>query len=204
MTTRFHNMSVDKLLVLLTNKVNHSVTAIQDAAEILYELHTRGESHPFMREGIFKFYKEIARLELSPKAVMVFAGIPSILNQIKGLPLEQQDAIAMGETVSVVEIDAKGGLTVVEKPVLRLNQKQLERVIQNGCIVPVSEQEKKARAEAAKVPIKTNAVSRIKVDKKSKLLIFGAMKFSPEDLRDSLRELGFKLTRIDSRNRTDD
>lgn len=194
---KYHNTESSQLFELIQQRIGTLRDNMADVCHMLAELDSRGETHPAMGVGALRHFKLVANGTLSPLAAFVFNGIPSILDKLKGMPLDQQEGIAKGEKLDVVTIDLKGAVVVEQKPITRLAQPELNRVIVNAKIVPVKDQEKAARAAAARQPVRATTTSRIKVDKKARQLIFGNMKFAPEDLTDALRELGFRMVRIE-------
>lgn len=194
---KYHNTETSQLVDLISQRIGMLRENMADVCQMLSELDARGETHPAMGVGPLRHYKLVSTGVLSSLAAFTFGGIPSILEKLKGMSLDQQDKIAKGEKLEVVTIDAKGAVVIDHKPITRLAQPELDRVIVKAKIVPAKHQEKAARSAAARQPVRTTTTSRIKVDKKARQIIFGNMKFAPEDLTDALRELGFRMIRIE-------
>jgi hypothetical protein len=201
MKSKYHNQTVPELFASLKGAVLDSAASLKEASEILVELRSRGESHPFMYEGVLRWHREIADGRLSALAVIAFGGMQTILSRLVGLPLKEQDAYAQGETASVAEIEPKSGNVVrAEKPILRLPADQLDLVFAAPGKVRSFEAQRKlliSRKGAAKVsPLPRREHSMLWADVRSGEVVYGNIRMKPSDLAGPLSELGFKIERV--------
>src|SRR6185312_4651239 len=65
------------------------------------ELERRGEDLADLRQGLAKTLPLIAAGRLAAEAVVAFAGRPSLLRALEGVPLERQRSLANGEPIQV-------------------------------------------------------------------------------------------------------
>lgn len=198
MTTKYHNSTTAELYAALAATVDQTSTAIVAASEILLELRKRGENHPLMREGVFVWFEHIAAGQLSPKAALAFAGVNSVIRKLVGLDTALQDRIADGEEIPVAELDSTGKIVRSQKPILRMDQAQLDRAFDASKLRPLPAQEKMLRSEQARdaASPKTAKKERITADQESGVLRVANTKIAPEELREPLRALGFRLIRV--------
>lgn len=85
---------------------------------IWQELEKRGENLDDLRHGLARTLPLIAAGRLAAEAVVAFAGRPSVLRALEGVPLEQQRALARGEPLKVIDLANPGG--TVEMPLAQL------------------------------------------------------------------------------------
>lgn len=67
------------------------------------ELERRGEDLSDLRHGLARTLPLIASRRLAAAAVVAFAGRPSVLRAIEGLPLDEQIALANGRAIPVID-----------------------------------------------------------------------------------------------------
>jgi hypothetical protein len=191
----FSNYSTSELLGLLKDAVTDTTAGIKRAADILLELKSRGECHPFTRSGTLRYFAEISDGRLTPLAALVLGEFPSIIKKIIGLPADQQDSIASGAPIPVAEMDNIGNMVTTEKNIMRMTPREIETVFDGSSIRDVKAQQHLVRR--ASIPVaRTSERPRIPVDVAGGRLIFGNMKVGVEELRAPMRELGFKIVRM--------
>lgn len=197
--TRFHNLTTPALVQELETLTNVTAASIKSAATILQELKTRGETHPLMREGAFRFYQEIAANKLSAKAVLAFAGVNSILRNLIGLPMEKQDAFAKGAKLTIATHDTTGKIKSVEKPLIQLSVRQLDLAFDGaGGVRAFNEQAQIISARTANRPSSRRSILpvAIRADQKTGELVCGQLRFTPHQLTAAMQKLGFKIVRV--------
>lgn len=94
------------------------------------ELERRGEDLSDLRRGLARTLPLIAAGRLAAEAVVAFAGRPSVLRAIEGVPLEEQRSLAQGRPVVV--IDPAEPKAVQEIPLDRLPSAALRLVFADG------------------------------------------------------------------------
>lgn len=193
--SNFNNHDTIALHDLLATVVDGTVKGIKRASEILVELKKRGEHSAYARGAVLSQYENIASGKLTALAAMTFANTPSIVERLIGLPAKVQDGIACGDPIPVADTDAFGSVVKTEKVVTRMTSRDLDLAFDGGKLRDVKEQERILRKDVSAVkPRQPN--ERILVDPSKSKLVFGNMKVGPEELREPLRKLGFRLVRI--------
>lgn len=197
--TKYHNTETPRLIKELSKLTEGNATSIKAASEILLELKTRGETHPLMRQGVFRFYQEIADDRLSAKAVLAFAGVNSILRNLIGVPLPRQEAFAKGERIVIATHDTTGKIKSQEKPLIQLSVRQLDLVFDAGNIRSFSDQSQILSARKDNTPARRSRIPvAIRADKSRQELVCGQLRFTPHELASALQKLGFKIIRIEA------
>lgn len=188
------SLSTEALDALFESVLDGTVSAVRRGSTILAELAQRGERRPHMREGAFRWFKEITAGSLSARAAFILGGLESKTRPLVGLPHPAQDSIAAGAPLATVEYGDKGEIVEVEKPLLQMNKQDVTLVFGNGKVRSVAEQTKILRDVPFQAkPVKTG---RFFVDLARKTIEIGKTKIEAEELAEPLRALGWKLVRI--------
>lgn len=195
MNSKYHNYTTDVLKTALT-KINVKIAeGVIAASEILLELARRGERHPYMRGGLFRWYEPLANRTLSAHAAIAFGGVGTIIRKLVGMDLLQQQELANGGKVVVAEHDATGKIIRVEKPILQLTTRQLDLAFDNGAFVPFETQRKTLGKRQPDVR-RSSVPLEIRADMETGEVVCGQMRFTPLSLVPALKKLGFKIEKI--------
>ncbi|AGR47958.1 hypothetical protein PHIM7_244 [Sinorhizobium phage phiM7] len=196
MASKLHNFSTEQLLSKLEASIRKGVDALAEGCEIIGELEKRGEVIPLMTSGLYKWYKEINAGSLLPELVIKFAGADHILSRLVGAPKKEQLEYASTGKIKVAEMDRKGEIREVEKPIARLNIEKLDLVLENGKKKTFKQQVNHLQTAAITKPSKPITTSpSVRADTKAGVLIIGGRRVEPHTLFDAMAELGFTVTR---------
>lgn len=198
MTSKYAHYKTDALKALLEKANNHLAGAIMETCEILLELHKRGERHPYMREGVLRWFESIAKGRLSIHAAIAFAGVGTIIRKLDGMDLLQQQALANGGKVVIAEHDAAGKVVRAEKPILQLTTRQLDLAFDAGMAVPFEKQRKILAARSVGPDKRRSSVAlNFRADPEKGEIICGQMRIDISDpgFLSALNELGFQIVR---------
>lgn len=172
------------------------------------ELERRGEDLSDLRRGIAATLPLIAAGTLAAEAVVAFAGRPSLMRAMIGLPLERQRAIAAGEPVQLVTAAGDGEYAVKPMPAIALTAAQVRQVFSVGEIRDADEQE--AVIEARKIgrrrrkPEESDRHYRIRPDQDRKGIWVGKAFVGQVEVVAALAELSGPLSvlNLDKENET--
>lgn len=186
--------TTDRLFKLLDTLTADTFTNVRLVSDVLAELKSRGETHPLMRDGVFRWYQQIASGQLDPSVVFTLAGIDSVISRLIGLPEEKQKAIAAGGTLSISERDeATGTAKTIERNILQMTVDQLDLVF---------EAPGKIRSIPAQEKIVMRGVRAVRrhyhrpvpyADVKTGEIVIAIHRYEPKDLVAPLKKLGYKL-----------
>lgn len=199
MTSEYSKQTTDQLLALIKRLSADVEKNIVEMAHVLTELRKRGYSHEFMKAGLLRWYVELAAGTLTPKAVITFAGVGTVLRKMTGLlPPDLQDRLASGEKIAVATHDAEGKVVTEERTILQLTTRQLDLVFDGkGAMRSIASQKKILSARKPEKDVRRSKVAVvIRADIETGELVCGQMRFKPSELVGPLRELGMQLTRI--------
>lgn len=105
----------------------HTLTRL---GQVWAELERRGEDLSDLRHGLARTLPLIASGRLAAEAVVAFAGRPSVLRAVEGLPLREQIQLSQGRAIQV--IDPADPKAVQEMPLDRLPAAALRLVFADG------------------------------------------------------------------------
>ena len=148
-------MSNQQLRARLAQSLTLSARHLAYLAVIWAELERRGEDLSDLRTGLAAYLPQIAAGVLDAEAVVRFAGKPSVLRALAGLPLEQQAALTRGEPVHVLTVNAAGEYESADMPAHLLTPAQTRLVFGDAGLRPVGEQ--RAMLESARVSARRRA-----------------------------------------------
>lgn len=168
-------MSTQQLRAELAQSLTLSAKHLAHLAIIWGELERRGEDLSDLRTGMAVYLSQIAAGRLDAEAVVRFAGQPTVLRSLAGLPLERQQALAKGEPVRVLTVDADGQYTSADMPAYTLTAAQARMVFDGDKIRSPDEQ--RATLESARVKkiarVRPGAVNKVRYDPKSDVVRIG-------------------------------
>ena len=191
----YREMSLQELYTRLASHVQAGETALIEGSKILAELKRRGETHEFMRRGLFKWFEQIDAGTLDASAVIKFAGDDQIISRLVRLPISQQAMIAKTGNVIVAEQAKTGEIIETEKSIIRMDLKQLDRVFGDKGIRTIAQQTKLLKAASAPTP-KPAAPELVRADARDGVLVIaGRHHIEPNALIEPLRRLGYKIVK---------
>jgi hypothetical protein len=198
MTTKHDNARTETLIDRLAQLTNDTADTIKQAADILTELHIRKVTHPLMRDGVLRYYAEIAEGRLSAKAALAFAGVHTVIRRLIGMPLAKQDAFAAGEETIIATHDTRGEIVSSKKPLLQLSAAQLDIAMTDGKVRPFAEQRKILAARSAVHPParRSRNPMNIRADLATGEIVCGQLRFTPHELAAAVKALGFEIVRV--------
>ena len=142
-------MTTQQLRGELARSLTISAQHLAYLAAVWAALEERGEDLSDLRIGLAVYLPQIAAGRLEAEAVLRFAGQPTVLRSMAGLPLDRQRELAKGAPVPVLSINAQGGYETVELPAYTLTAAQARMVFDGDKMRSVPEQ--RAILEAARV-----------------------------------------------------
>jgi hypothetical protein len=173
--TELLNMSSQALRERLAQSLTMTAQHLQHLSRIWAELERRGEDLSDLRTGLAVYMPQIAAGRLDAGAVIRFAGQPTILRSIAGLPLERQQALANGEPVPVLTVNADGKYEPTDMPAYALTAAQARMVFDGDKIRSGDEQ--RAMLESARVSkaarVRPGPQNRVRYDAKADVLRIG-------------------------------
>lgn len=159
-------MTNQQLRTALAQSLTMSAKHLAYLAAIWGELERRGEDLSDLRTGLAVYLPQIAAGRLDANAVIRFAGQPTVLRSIMGMPLERQRALARGEPVKVLTAAPDGTYSAAELPAYTLTAAQARMVFDGDKIR--SPEEQRASLEAVRVSraarIKPGAANHVRYD----------------------------------------
>lgn len=169
------NLSNQRLREELAKSLTFSAQHLAYLATIWAELERRGEDLSDLRTGLAVYLPQIAAGRLDAEAVIRFAGQPTVLRSIAGLPLERQQALAHGEPIKVLTVDEHGRFEPSEVPAYALTASQARMVFDGDKIRSSDEQrailESRRVSKAARV--RPGPQNRVRYDAKADVLRIG-------------------------------
>ena len=152
------SMSNEQLRGELARALTLTAAQLRYLAVIWRELERRGEDLSELRTGLAIYLPQIAAGQLTPDAVIRFAGQPSVLRAIATLPTDEQERMARGETVDVLTVGEDGSYSAVPLPAHTLTPAQARLVVGPGKLRSPTEQ--RAVLESARLAASQRQLSR--------------------------------------------
>jgi len=169
------SMSTQALRAELAKSLTMSAQHLSYLAVVWGELEKRGEDLSDLRTGLAVYLPQIAAKRLDAQAVIRFAGQPTVLRSIAGLPLDRQQELAKGASVPVLSVNAAGEYQSVELPAYTLTAAQARMVFDGDKMRSVEEQ--RAVLESVRVSksrrTRPGPENRVRLDAKADLLRIG-------------------------------
>lgn len=132
--------STDELKKALTQSLVMTAKYLEFMANIWYELEKRGEDLRKLKSEMTDYLGYIARGKLSSEAAIQFAGHKVILNNLLKLELSEQNRLAHGGTLKVVEIYSDGDYEVFDKPLTEIKYEQIKVIFNHYGLRSIEEQ----------------------------------------------------------------
>lgn len=169
------NLSNQRLREELAKSLTFSAQHLAYLATIWAELERRGEDLSDLRTGLAVYLPQIAAGRLDAEAVIRFAGQPTVLRSIAGLPLERQQALAHGEAVKVLTVDGSGRFAESEIPAYALTASQARMVFDGDKIFSSEEQRAMlaSRRVSKAIRVQPGPQNRVRYDAKADVLRIG-------------------------------
>lgn len=184
---------LQELYIELDDAIAQSVNGIVRACHVLGQLKQRGETHPVMYAGVFRWFEQVCDGSIEPTVITKFLGDEKIISRVISLSPEVQRELVETSTVTVVEVDRKGNIVEIEKHLTRLNNNQLDQVFADGRIRSFHEQLKIVKATKPKSQPPTLLVN---VDEKGGFLVIGGeYTITLDMLIEPFRRLGYEPPR---------
>ncbi|MFT3758417.1 hypothetical protein [Thauera sp.] len=171
-----NNLSTQELRAELALSLTMSARHLAYLASVWGELEKRGEDLSDLRTGMAVYLPQIASGRLDAEAVVRFAGMPTVLRSLAGLPIEEQQALAKGRPVTVLTVDSHGQYTTEDLPAYTLTASQARLAFDGDKIRSPTEQ--KAVLENARVrkiarARPGSAASRVRYDSSADVIRIG-------------------------------
>lgn len=183
-------MSTQQLRAALAQSLTMSAQHLAYLAAVWGELERRGEDLSDLRTGLAVYLPQIAAGRLEAAAVIRFAGQPTVLRSLAGLPLERQRELAQGAPVPVLAVNARGEYETIELPAYTLTAAQARMVFDGDKIRSLDEQ--RATLEAARVTraarVRPGAANRVRYDAKADVIRVGRVSATVGETTTALAE----------------
>lgn len=184
------SMSTQQLRSALAQSLAMSAQHLAYLAMIWSELEKRGEDLSDLRVGLAAYLPQIAAGRLDAEAVVRFAGQPTVLRSMAGLPLLRQNALAKGEPVKVLTVGADGQYSAVELPAYTLTAAQARMVFDGDKLR--SPEEQRAMLESARVTkasrVRPGAANRVRYDAAADVIRIGRVSATVGEITAALAE----------------
>ena len=191
-------MTNESLRAELAKQLSLTAFSLMRAAAIWTELQRRGVDMGALRSGLSAYLPRIARGELAAEAVVMFAGQKTLLQNIAGMPLEDQRKYAAGEPVSMVERDEQGRIVKISKRLRELSGREVALALGGGRIRSLAEQRLSLRQiEEQPTRKRYSSGSIAKISARDGMIHVGRVRLDPLDLSPALSKLGFRIVRHD-------
>jgi hypothetical protein len=198
--SKYHNQTsaeLRKQLKALDGQIGDMMAV---RCQIMMVLHERGDLKPQDKVGPYFWFAFIARGELSPAIALLYGDgriAQSICRRLAaGVPLDQQNRLAAGQTFAIADHDDKGEIISASKRADQMTLRQLELLIDDGRIRTFEQQKPLLGARAAPERRRSNVARTWRADSAKGELICGQMRIKPAELSTPLRALGFEIRRI--------
>jgi hypothetical protein len=200
MTSNYTEQSDKQLFSVLKTLSSDIEKNIVEMAHVLVELRRRGFTHEYTRSGILRWHRELAAGTLTPKAVITFGGVGTVLRKMTGLlPPEMQDRLAAGEKLDVATYDSEGKIVTEKRTILQLTTRQLDLVFgDKGAIRPIAAQRRILAKRKPEGDVRRSKVAlNIRADVETGDLVCGQLRIniSEPGFIAALGELGFTIIR---------
>lgn len=198
MQSDYRSLTNDQLTIKLRALLTDTSRNLYDICCILMEQYNRGELDPSMRQGVFKWFPQIARGELDPLAAYTLDGMDARVRSMVGLPLEEQRRLANGGTVTVASLTREGKVIAEDKALYQISARDFETVFDSGKVRPFLAQKAiitKRPKPTPGVAHRSNVPIDIRVDARTEEIIIGQLRVPALDIATALRKLGFRVER---------
>lgn len=190
------NVPTTQLIKVLERMNQGFVEQLIKGAAILCEIRNRKEWHIYMKNGLFRYYSEIHHEKLHPQFAMMFSGYRVVIDAVIGTPLSLQLEWALGGEVDLVEVSDAYQAVEVRKPLMRFGVSDLETAFGPQGLRTIEEQRVIVQHRVANIaPAQDADGPKIRADTKEGVLLIRRARINPLDLREALRDLGWKLVR---------
>lgn len=168
---------------------------VHEGCLIIHELHKRGEYRPYMAQGPFRFWREVAEGKLTAAAVLGFGGVKPILAKVAKLPAEQQEELLHGAPIVVVEHDEHGHIYAVAKEPMRLSQAQWDLAIGDAGYRDIDEQKAILAARGPDVR-RSSSVAEFRIDTATGEIVVGRIRLDIRDVLYRCAKAGYHTPRF--------
>ena len=145
--TQYDNLPVAEVRRLLEQALNRVNTDHRAICRLLTALHAKGESHPYMLRGPYRYYREIAEDRLHPQAAAIFHEQPDVIRRFMQMRLDVQYTLTLdinAPSLDVAVRNVKTGEVEAKKKslidVVAAGPKTVERVLGPEGVKPVEDQ----------------------------------------------------------------
>lgn len=144
-------MTTKDLLKALHESFGATVTNLVRLAMIVRALEARGEHVPCLDPSLDRYIRQIAYGNLLPEVVVRYSSVPSLMRLVALLPTPDQQRLAKGEPIKVVEVQNGQTTTRLVDP-LKMSREQRDRVFTDGRIRDEAEQANLLARNGREVP----------------------------------------------------
>lgn len=196
MTQDLTKLSVPALHRLLDGLVDELADKVAHAFSVLAELDRRGERHPLMSRGIFRWFREVDTGRLHPQALLGARAVSPVVKVLMQMPLERQRAITVGdEKVSIARFDADNSVVIRQEPFRLLSNDDLDLAFKGGKPRPEHGQRIVLARKAGPRKHVSKTKSRVVADVAKNEIIIGRQRFRPGELIVALQQLGYEVAK---------
>lgn len=207
-------LSLDELAESFRSLEREGANTVVHRCRILVEYERRGEGHPKMGRGLFKYFREVAAGTLSASLLEVIGGDAKMVEKMNLLPIAEQERLAAGDDFEHAEFDpATGNIVVRQTPITRIMPKVLDVAIGEKGYVPIEKQKKIVRSlvsekAIAKVRKEQERVAPLKpslaIDRKTfQLVVNGTIRIDIAEVFNVFKTAGWIFGRATAMRLTD-
>lgn len=192
---KLHNTPTEKLIEELINIEANTAKAIKRAADILAEMNLRGVSHPLMKNGILRYYRQIADGIMLPEFAFAFSANP-IVDLARHLAPDVQRGLLKKPVLPAAAYDKDAKIVAVNVQVASVAKRDLLMIIGEQGIRSFNEQKKILQLRKGPDVRRSTRSFTVKPDKATGELVINSVRLTPHDLTAALKVLGFEIRKI--------
>lgn len=184
------SLTTDELLARLESGLARTAADLAELALVFGELESRGYDLSGLRIGMARYLRSIARGQTTPQVVVRFSGLPSLLDRVMQLPLEEQARLAEGGKVSLA-VFASEGDRITERLIdpLLLTGPQRLQVFGEGVIRTIEQQVPLLTQQVTLSKRKARPGQRVKALRETGEIQVGSRRYSAAELLAALASL---------------
>lgn len=155
--------STDELKLMFHTGLEVTAQYIKDLAEIWRELESRGEDLSELSSSITKYFPLISKNQMTPAAIVKYAGQEVLLRELSYIPIRDQEKIVEAGAVQfVTKNDEDDSFDIDMADLSAMHVRHYSQIFDNGKVRTVEEQKDFIRLQEAKKTIKARAAKPVR------------------------------------------
>lgn len=190
-----HNTPTELIVQSLASFEGKTAKATKRAADELAELNLRGVTHPLMKNGVLRYYRQIADGIMLPEFAYAFSANP-IVDLARHLSPDVQRSLLKKPVLPAAVYDKDTKIIAVDVKVESITKRDLAMIIGEQGIRPFNEQKKILQLRKGPDVRRAKRNPSIKLDKAAGEIVIGDSRFAVHDFAAAFKVLGFKIEKI--------